>query len=136
MKTKLETIAAFVAASIWADGFYDEAEKELLAEVAEAIDVDEKKWIAIAEAEIKKVEKMSDDEINNYMEKAAKNVDSSEVNEIFEICLEMMLSDLELSKDEVTNLLAFAELLHIETENAVLMIADMVKDEEEMVVEL
>ena len=39
MKTSIDTIAAFTAASIWADGVYDEAEKIAVEEVAESLEL-------------------------------------------------------------------------------------------------
>ena len=40
MKTDIKHIAAIVATAIWADGEYDDAEKVVIEEIAEALELD------------------------------------------------------------------------------------------------
>jgi uncharacterized tellurite resistance protein B-like protein len=48
----------------------------------------------------------------------------------------MLLADSELSRAEVSNLLVIAEALGIEDEDAILMLADMVKTEPDLAINM
>ena len=50
--------------------------------------------------------------------------------------MQMLLADSELSRAEVSNLLVIADALGIETEDAILLLADMVKEEKELTINL
>jgi len=132
MKTSIENFAAVIAAAIWADGQYDEAEKVAVEEIAEAFELDEKEFKAAVDKQVKALEKMSDNQANAALQDAADGVDDEEIGEVFEAALEILITDNELSRSEVSNLLAIADALGIETEDAVLMLADLVKEESEL----
>lgn len=136
MKTELNKVAAFIATAIWADGVYDDAEKETVGEIADALGFKEDEFSAAIDKCIEEVKPMDEDAVNQYLIEAAVDIDEDDVNVIFEAALEMVLVDGILSPDEVTNLLTMADALGIETEQAVLMLADMVKEEPELKIEL
>lgn len=136
MKTELNKVAAFIATAIWADGEYDEAEKVTVAEIADALDFNEEEFSAAVDKCIEEVKPMDDEAVNQYLINAAVDIDEEDANIIFEAALEIVLVDGVLSPDEVTNLLSMADALGIETEQAVLMLADMVKEEPELKIEL
>ncbi|MCQ2192839.1 MAG: TerB family tellurite resistance protein [Paludibacteraceae bacterium] len=136
MKTKIEDIATIVAVAVWADGEFAEAEKIVVAEVAKAIDTDEKKFVSTIEKLSKEIEGKDEEAINALLEKAADNVDDEEVAGILEIAIQVLLSDGVLSYDEVSNLLAIAEALGVDEADAVLMLADAVKDEEDIEIDM
>lgn len=136
MKTSIENIAAIVAAAIWADGVYDPAEEITVEEIAEALELDEKAFKAAVDKHVKALEKMSDNQANAALKDAAEAVDDEEIGIVFEAAMQMLLADSELSRAEVSNLLVIAEALGIEDEDAILMLADMVKTEPDLTINL
>jgi len=136
MKTSIENIAAVVAAAIWADGVYDPAEKITVEEIAEALELDEKAFKAAVDKQVKALEKMSENQANAALKDAAEAVDDEEIGIVFEAAMQMLLADSELSRAEVSNLLVIAEALGIEDEDAILMLADMVKTEPELTINM
>lgn len=136
MKTELNKVAAFIATAIWADGEYDEAERITVSEIADALGFKENDFSAAINKCIDEIKPMDEEAINKYLIDNAVDIDEEDANIIFEAALEMVLVDGVLSPDEVSNLLSMAEAIGIEPEQAVLMLADMVKDEPELKVEL
>ena len=136
MKTSIENIAAVVAAAIWADGVFDPAEKITVEEIAEALELDEKAFKAAVDKQVKALEKMSENQANAALKDAAEAVDDEEIGIVFEAAMQMLLADSELSRAEVSNLLVIAEALGIEDEDAILMLADMVKTEPELTINM
>ncbi len=132
MKTKIENIANVIASAIWADGVYDEAEKVAVEEIAEALELDEKKFQAAVDSQVAALEKMTDNQVNAALLDAAEGVDDEEIGIIFEAALQMLIADNELTHAEISNMLVIAEALGIETEDAILMLADLVKEEDEL----
>ncbi len=132
MKTNIQNIAAIISTAIWADGTYDPAEKVTVEEIAEALELDLDAFKAEVEKQIQKVEALSEEEANAFLLDAAQGVDDDEIGIVFEAAMQMLLCDGVLSRDEVTNLLAIADALGIAAEDAVLLLADMVKEEEEL----
>ena len=136
MKTRIENIAAVIAAAIWADGVYDPAEKITVEEIAEALELDEKAFKAAVDKQVKALEKMSENQANAALKDAAEAVDDEEIGIVFEAAMQMLLADSELSRAEVSNLLVIAEALGIEDEDAILMLADMVKTEPDLTINM
>ena len=136
MKTSIENIAAVIAAAIWADGVYDPAEEITVEEIAEALELDEKAFKAAVNKQVKALEKMSENQANAALKDAAEAVDDEEIGIVFEAAMQMLLADSELSRAEVSNLLVIAEALGIEDEDAILMLADMVKTEPDLTINM
>ena len=132
MKTDIKTIAAFIAAAIWADAEYREAEKEAVKEIAEALEFKEDEFVKCVDEEIAKIKKYSAEKATEYIVEAAEKVDDEEVGILMEAILQIIISDNELSYDEMTNLLAMADALDIEHQFVMLMVADLVKSEPEL----
>ena len=88
MKTDPKILASFLAAAVWADGEYDEFEKEFVADLAEGLEVPTLN--ATLEAEIKATENMDEDALANYLETAAKKVTAGEKEGILSLCLQLM----------------------------------------------
>ncbi len=129
MKTNLDTLAAFMAAAIWADGAYDEAEKIAVEEIAEALELDEISFKTAVDENVAKISSMNDDEVNEFFRVASDLVDDEEIGIVFQAAMQILITDNKLTYNEVGNLLFIAEVLGIEDEMAVLMLADMVKSE-------
>ena len=136
MKTSIENIAAVIAAAIWADGVYDPAEVVTVEEIADALELDEKAFKAAVDKQVKVLEKMTANQADAALHDAAEAVDDEEIGIIFEAAMQMLLADSELSRAEVSNLLVIAEALGIEDEDAILMLADMVKTEQDLTINM
>lgn len=135
MKTSIENIAKFIAATIMADGNYDEAEKIALEEIAEALELDANALTASVETEVNTIEKLNAAKKKEYLCVASTEIAEDENNVIFEALLEIVLVDGILAASEVETLFDVADLLAIPQTEAVLMLADMVKEEPELQIE-
>ena len=136
MKTRIEDIATIIAAAIWADNVYDEAEKITVEEIADALDLNEAAFKKAVDAQVKALSKMSDNHANAALMDAAEAVDDDEIGIVYEAAMQMLLADGELTTSEVSNLLVMANALGIEEEIAILLLADMVKTEPELNIKL
>jgi len=136
MKSKIENIATIIASAIWADGVYDEAEKITLNEIAEALELDKVAFAKAVEKQGKLMEAMSDNQATAMLKDAAEAIDDEEIGEVFEAAMQMLLADSELSRSEVSNLFVIAEALGIEQEDAVLMLADMIQEEQDITINM
>lgn len=133
MKTNIQNIAAFIAAAIWADEVYDEAEKVAVAEIEEALETEG--LDAAVVAEIEKLKGLDGQAVADYLVKAGEGVDDEEIAHVFEAVMQILLADGTLSYTEAVNLFVAADALGLEHEYALLMIADMIKEEPELEVE-
>ena len=136
MKTRIEDIATIIAAAIWADNVYDEAEKITVEEIADALELNEAAFKKAVDAQVKALSKMSDNHANAALMDAAEAVDDDEIGIVYEAAMQMLLADGELSASEVSNLLVVANALGIEEEMAILLLADIVKSEPELEINL
>lgn len=136
MNTEIKNIAALVATSIWADGQYDEAEKIVVGEIADAFELDAAAFAAAVEAELAVIEPMNEDEVNAYILERSADVDDDEAEMLLQAVLQVVIVDGLLGEEEVENVLSIASALGINDARAVLMLADLVKEEPELEVEL
>jgi hypothetical protein len=133
MKTDPKILSSFLAAAVWADGEYDEFEKEFVADLAEGLEVST--LTATLEAAIKETEKMTEEELAAYLEAAAKKVDAGEKEGILTLCLQLMCADSFLAQDEVDNFFAFADILGVNEEAATAILDEYVNEEEDLIIE-
>lgn len=136
MITDIKNIALFAATAIWADEYYDEAEKEILSEIAEALELEEKDFITNVEDALDDIKGKEEASINEKLTEAGRNIVPEEKWMVFEAVLEIILADNKLTKEEVSNISAMAEALGLEQNQAILLLADMVKSEEDLEVEI
>ena len=136
MNTNIKHLAAFAATAIWADGEYNEAEKIVLEEIAEAVELNEEELKAEVEAALEEIENKSEEEIDEYLHAHSAEVDEEEAELIYMAAMQIVLVDGVLSADEVNNLLSIAWTLGMDDDRAVLLLADMVKEEADLQVEL
>lgn len=135
MNTDIKVIAGLLASAIWADGEYDDAEKVALAEIADALELDEKAFdVAIDEA-LKVVNSKNEEELNQYLNECANKVDDSEIGIVFQAAIQLVVCDGTMSIDEIEILLAISNALGISDAMATMFIADMVKTEPELEIE-
>ena len=133
MKTDIKILSSFLAAAVWADGEYDEFEKELVKDLSEELELPS--LAATLEKEIKTTEKMDEEELANLLEAAAKKVAKDEAEGILTLCLQMVCADAYLSQDEVDNFFAFAEILGVDDEAAQTILDEFVDEEEDLIIE-
>ena len=136
MNTDIKHIAALVATTIWADGEYDEAEKIVVGEIAEAFELNAVEFAAAVEAELAVVEPMNEEDVNAYILERSAEVEDDEAEMLLQAVLQVVIVDGVLGEDEVENVLSIASALGINESRAVLMLADVVKEEPELQVEL
>ena len=135
MKTDIKHLAAYAATAIWADGEYDEAEKIALEEIAEAYEVDYALLTQEVEAALEEIKDKSEEEVDEYLRAHSVEVDDEEAEFIYMAALQIVLVDGVLGREEVNNLLSIASTLGMDDEMAVLLLADMVKEEPELTIE-
>lgn len=136
MKTTDKTIAALVAAAIWADGEYEEAERITAGEIAEALELPEDEFIALVEQEIEKIKDFDEDKATEYLVANADDVGDQEVAIVYEALMQIMICDNVLTVDEVNTLIVVADALGMDEASSILLLCDMVKTEPELEVEL
>ena len=136
MNTEIKHIAALVATAIWADGEYDAAEKAAKAPVEETVALGAEEFAAAVEAELAVVEPMNEDEVNAYILEHSAEVDDEEAEMLLQAVLQVVIVDGVLGEEEVDNVLSIASALGIDDARAVLMLADLVKEEPELQIEL
>ena len=124
MKTNIQDIAAIIATTIWADGEYDEAEKVVVEEIADAFELNDSAVAA--------VEPMNEEEVNAYILEHSGEIDDEEAEYVLQAVLQVIVVDGVIGQEEVENFLSIATALGIEDARAVLMLADIVKDEPEL----
>ena len=136
MKSSLEAVVNFIGFAIWADGEYDATEKETVEEIADAFGFNTVKFGMTVDVALSRINPMTEEQINAFLEKAAQDIDAEEIGEVFEAVLQMVLADGVLAEGEVNNLLAIADALGMEPAQAVMLLCDMVKTEPELDVEV
>ena len=132
MKTNLKNLATILATTIWADGEYDEAEKISVEEIAEAFELDVNELLATVNAEVEAISAMDEDKVNEVLLQNAAEVDEEEADLVLQAVLQVATVDGVLCEEEVDNILSIASALGINEARAVLMLADLVKDEPEL----
>ena len=132
MKTNLDAFARLIAIVIWADGEYDELEKDIVGEIAEAFELDAKAFETAVDKAVEEFAKMGEKEMDACLDKAAAGIAKEEAGPVFEAVLEMALADRVLTEDETNNILSISDALGLDRAKAVMLLCDMIKDEEDI----
>lgn len=132
MNTDIKHIAAIVATSIWADGEYDEAEKIAVEEIAEAFELDATEFAKEVDAALAEIEPMDEEQVNNYILEHSAEVDDDEAAMLYEAALQIITVDGVVGVEEVDNILAIASALGLDEAQAVLLLADLIREEPEI----
>lgn len=132
MKVELNDFAALLAAAIWADGEYAEAEATAVEEIADAFELDTAELKSAVEAEIEKIKDFDEEAMRNYVNEAASGVAREDAKAVFEAILQIVIVDNVFTRDEAENLLFAADALDIDTEEVLLLIADLVRSEPDL----
>lgn len=130
LNTKL--IAPFIGASVLAgEGEYDEIVKACVAELAEALELND--LDDIVSQEVTTLAQMDDEQFNDYLSQSAEKIVDKEA--VLVICLDVLASDLIISIDEMANYFAFADILGISEERASEIFDDFVEAIDDLVIE-
>ena len=132
MKTNIKNLATILATTIWADGEYDEAEKISVEEIAEAFELDVNELLAAVNAEVEAISALDEDKVNEVLLQKAAEVDEEEAELVLQAVLQIATVDGVLCEEEVDNILSIASALGVNEARAVLMLADLVKEEPEL----
>ena len=132
MITDIKHIAAVVATSIWADGEYDKAEKIAVEEIADAFELDATEFAKEVEAAIAEIEPMDEEQVNNYILEHSAEVEDEEAAMLYEAVLQIITIDGVVGTDEMENALSIASALGLDEAQAVLLFADLVREEPEI----
>ena len=132
MKTNIKNLATILATTIWADGEYDEAEKISVEEIAEAFELDVNELLATVNAEVESISALDEEKVNEVLLQKAAEVDEEEAELVLQAVLQVATVDGVLCEEEVDNILSIASALGVNEARAVLMLADLVKEEPEL----
>lgn len=132
MKTNIKNLATILATTIWADGEYDEAEKISVEEIAEAFELDVNELLAAVNAEVEAISALDEEKVNEVLLQNAAEVDEEEAELVLQAVLQIATVDGVLCEEEVDNILSIASALGVNEARAVLMLADLVKEEPEL----
>ena len=132
MNTDIKHIAALVASAIWADGEYDEAEKIAVKEIAEAFELDAALFAQEIDAAVAELGTMDEEQVNNYILEHSAEVDDDEAAMLYEAALQIITIDGVVGVEEIDNVLAIASALGLDEAQAVLLFADLIREEPEI----
>lgn len=136
MKTDIKVTARLMASILVAGGEYGEQEQAIVLEVAEALQYKEDDFFSAVEAALDEVEALDEDKLNTTIKEQAALVVDEEIGLVFESALELSLADRVLTISEAEMLHAIAEALGISAPMATLLIADMLKEEDDIEIDL
>ena len=136
MKTDIKVTARLMASILVAGGEYGEQEQAIVLEVAEALQYNEDDFFSAVEAALDEVEELDEDKLNTTIKEQAALVADEEIGLVFESALELSLADRVLTISEAEMLHAIAEALGISAPMATLLIADMLKGEDDIEIDL
>lgn len=136
MTTDIKVTARLMASILVAGGEYGEQEQAIVLEVAEALQYNEDDFFSAVEAALDEVEELDEDKLNTTIKEQAALVADEEIGLVFESALELSLADRVLTISEAEMLHAIAEALGISAPMATLLIADMLKEEDDIEIEL
>lgn len=136
MTTDIKVTARLMASILVAGGEYGEQEQAIVLEVAEALQYNEDDFFSAVEAALDEVEELDEDKLNTTIKEQAALVADEEIGLVFESALELSLADRVLTISEAEMLHAIAEALGISAPMATLLIADMLKEEDDIEIDL
>ena len=132
MKTDIKHIAAIVATAIWADGEYDDAEKVVIEEIAEALELDSVSFVQEVEAALAEIEPMDEEQVNNYILEHSAEVEDEEAAILYEAVLQVITVDGVVGVEEIDNIMSIASALGLDESQAVLLCADLVREDPDL----
>ena len=128
MKSDINNVAAFLAVAIWADGIYASEEKKMLADIAEALDVDIAKLTENVEISLNELEGKDEEAVQAYLIDNASALEEEDTKVLMQCAIEIVLADNVITQDEVQVLFDLADATGVVKHTDVaLMLVDLIK---------
>ncbi len=128
MKSDINNVAAFLAVAIWADGIYASEEKKMLADIAEALDVDIAKLTENVEISLNELEGKDEEAVQAYLIDNASALEEEDTKVLMQCAIEIVLADNVITQDEVQVLFDLADATGaVEHTDVALMLVDLIK---------
>ena len=128
MKTEIKIMAAFLAAAMCADNVCGRDEEEMLVQIAESYEVPATELLEHVHVWTKKFQDLTNEQRLNCLSLQGIDVPAAEKSLIFDCVLDILMSDSVLTRSEVDFMLSVAEQLCIRPVDAVLLLADYIRD--------
>lgn len=125
-------MANVLAVAIWADGEYDDAEREAVTTIATDLGYTPMIFQKMVEGGVGGMLKSTDEKVNAILQDSAQKIIPSEKLQVYEAAIEIVLANSVIEHDEIDRLLAVAGALDIDIEEAVELILDMVNPDAEI----
>ncbi len=128
MKSDINNVAAFLAVAIWADGIYASEEKKMLADIAEALDVDVAELTENVEISLNELEGKDEEAVQAYLIDNASALEEEDTKVLMQCAIEIVLADNVITQDEVQVLFGIADATGaVEHSDVALMLVDLIK---------
>lgn len=128
MKSDIKNVAAFLAVAIWADGIYASEEKKMLADIAEALDVDVAELTENVEISLNELEGKDEEAVQAYLIDNASALEEEDTKVLMQCAIEIVLADNVITQDEVQVLFGIADATGaVEHSDVALMLVDLIK---------
>ena len=128
MKSDIKNIAAFLAVAIWADGVYAVEEELVLADIAEALEVEVAGFKENIEVALGELEGKDEEAVQAYLAENASAIEENETKVLMQCAIEIVLADNFITQEEVQVLFDLADATGVVKHSDVaLMLADLVK---------
>lgn len=128
MKSDIKNIAAFLAVAIWADGVYAAEEELVLADIAEALEVEVAEFKENIEVALGELEGKDEEAVQSYLTENASAIEENETKALMQCAIEIVMADDFITQEEVQVLFDLADATGIvEHSDVALMLADLVK---------
>ena len=128
MKSDIKNIAAFLAVAIWADGVYAVEEELVLADIAEALEVEVAGFKENIEVALGELEGKDEEAVQAYLAENASAIEENETKVLLQCAIEIVLADNFITQEEVQVLFDLADATGVVKHSDVaLMLADLVK---------
>lgn len=128
MKSDIKNVAAFLAVAIWADGIYASEEKKILADIAEALDVDVAELTENVEISLNELEGKDEEAVQAYLIDNASALEEEDTKVLMQCAIEIVLTDNVITQDEVQVLFGIADATGaVEHSDVALMLVDLIK---------
>jgi len=128
MKSDIKNVAAFLAVAIWADGIYASEEKKILADIAEALDVDVAELTENVEISLNELEGKDEEAVQAYLIDNASALEEEDTKVLMQCAIDIVLADNVITQDEVQVLFGIADATGaVEHSDVALMLVDLIK---------
>ena len=128
MKSDIKNISAFLAVAIWADGVYAVEEELVLADIAEALEVEVAGFKENIEVALGELEGKDEEAVQAYLAENASAIEENETKVLMQCAIEIVLADNFITQEEVQVLFDLADATGVVKHSDVaLMLADLVK---------